>query len=276
MMSLLMMAAVFICSVVHVFLSNSADWMWLIPHADASTSALVLMAVALGAFFQSISGFGIAVVITSPLCWLMGLQKGRVLVAFITAVVEVTLLIPIRREVSASWREHVPLVAASLCTAPIGLWLIDHLSPANGSRALGVVLVVFTLYRLTGYTAPVLSGRHWTWIFGGMSGVTAGAFNINGPPLVIYAQLRNWDKNQIRINLLSTFAPLSFAIIALHMYNGAVDVQVICVGVCALPGMLFGQYCGTATFHRINQAMFDHFMNVMMITMGVAMCLNQE
>ena len=88
---------------------------------------LTALAVFAGIFTQSITGFGLALVMMPILVSLLGIKTAAPLVAMIAAIAETSLLIQYRKSlnIKAVWR----LSIASIVTIPVGVFAV---SPALG------------------------------------------------------------------------------------------------------------------------------------------------
>lgn len=78
--------------------------------------------------------------------------------------------------------------------------------------ALGLLIIFYALYAVSGKNAISLKtdSKLWLFICGFVSGVLGGAYGVNGPPLVVYGNMRNWSAKHFRATLQAYFLPASF------------------------------------------------------------------
>lgn len=79
------------------------------------------------------------------------------------------------------------LLAPTFLGIPLGIALLTSAHQNFVKGILVVILVVFSVYSLTGTTPPELhrDSRGWLLGCGFLAGVLGGAYGMNGPPLVI-------------------------------------------------------------------------------------------
>ena len=100
-----------------------------------------------------------------------------------------------RRDVR--WLETLCLGLATLPGVPVGAAFLNHAGPRLLLLAAGASLVLFLLWQfLSGrlHVAEKTVGRWWSAPFGFLSGIMMSAVGMGGPPLVLYAYLRHWSK----------------------------------------------------------------------------------
>jgi uncharacterized protein len=107
---------------------------------------------------------------------------------------------------SAAW-----LLAATLPGLPVGLLLLAAGHQMWLKAALGVLLIAFSLFSLTGRMPVHLDSdaRGWLLVCGFCAGVLGGAYGMNGPALVIYGAMRRWTPQHFRATLQAYFLPAS-------------------------------------------------------------------
>jgi uncharacterized protein len=122
---------------------------------------------------------------------IVGMQTATPLVALVASTIAFTILLRSWRQVDmgAAWR----LIVSTIVGIPIGLFFLKSAPERIAEIVLGVVLVGFGLYNLFTLQLPTLKSERWSYLFGFLAGVLGGAYNTNGPPVVIYGVLQKWD-----------------------------------------------------------------------------------
>lgn len=168
-----------------------------------ATILLVSVILFITTFTRATLGFGDALIAMPLLTLTVGIQTATPLVAFVAITVALALLIRNRQHIdlAATWR----LILASLVGIPIGLLLLKGISDAVVTAILGVLLVAFGLYKLTMPQFPPLQQRIFAYLFGFVAGILGGAYNTNGPPIVVYGTLHQWSPERFRATLQGYF-----------------------------------------------------------------------
>ncbi|HAI69016.1 MAG TPA: sulfite exporter TauE/SafE family protein, partial [Gammaproteobacteria bacterium] len=80
---------------------------------------------------------------------------------------------------------------------PIGLLMLKGLFENVMTLILALVIILFSFYQLTKTQLFRLVNDKWASIFGITAGILGGAYNIEGPVIVIYSALRQWQPIQL-------------------------------------------------------------------------------
>ncbi|HCF28420.1 MAG TPA: sulfite exporter TauE/SafE family protein, partial [Cyanobacteria bacterium UBA11049] len=113
----------------------------------------------------------------------IGLQTATPLVALIGTAISSSILATQWRQVDI--KAALPLIVSTLIGIPVGLVLLKF-APEQVARAmLGVILVGYGAYGLLGLQLPAITTDQFASLFGFIAGVLGGAYNTNGPPIVV-------------------------------------------------------------------------------------------
>jgi uncharacterized membrane protein YfcA len=230
------------------------------------TLLLTIAVLFVAAFVRSALGFGDALVAMPLLALLVGLQVATPVVAFAASTIGITILLGHWRsvDVSSTWR----LVAASLVGIPFGLVLLELAPEAYVKAALGALLILYGLYSLIAPRLPVVQGNWAAYVFGFVAGVLGGAYNTNGPPVVVYGALRRWPPEHFRATLQGCFLLTGLMILAGHGVAGLWTREVLRLYLYSLPAILLAIYLGAKLNRRIARETFSRAVYVFLIVMG--------
>jgi uncharacterized membrane protein YfcA len=164
----------------------------------------VVIVLAVSAFVQSVSGFGLALVAMAGLPALMEVRGAIALVAVANLFVAIMTLIANRS--GFSWQRAWPLVCGSMVGIPLGYFYMHHMDGEVVIRILGAVLIGLALLELSFSKKRHLVLPRWAaFPCAFVGGTIGGAFNTGGPPIVAYVYSQEWEKTQIVAVLQSTF-----------------------------------------------------------------------
>jgi uncharacterized membrane protein YfcA len=237
-----------------------------------SSSTVVLPVVAifvLAGLIQSAVGFGSALVAMPLLALVIDLQTATPVVGLVVLAISGLMLLRNWRNVNVrdGWR----LVASAVLGIPFGLMLLRGGSEAIIKGVLGAVLVAFGLYRLISPRVREPNGAGWLWVSGFISGVLGGAYNTNGPPIVIYGSARRWSPDRFRATLQMVFLATGVFIAAGQGLAGFWTSTVFRLVLYALPAVAVGTLAGGRLGRAIRQEMFNRIVYVLLIVMGIMM-----
>ncbi len=216
-------------------------------------------------------GFGTALLAMPLLSMLLGLQVATPLVALVMLTTIAVLAWSTRQAMDL--RAARQLLLASALGIPIGLLLVRSAPEVALKGILGVVLIGFGSYNLARPRLPRLRGNAWVAAFGLAAGILGGAYNTNGPPVVLYGALRHWPPDRLRATLQGYFLPTAVLICAGHAASGLWTWQVLQLYGLALPVLLLAIPLGIRLGRRIPADRFGGLLYAALIVLGVGLLL---
>ena len=229
--------------------------------------APVVAVLFLSALSRGLIGFGNALVAMPLLALFCPIQIASPLVGAANLTGILVILIGNWRSVNlkAAWR----LILACLVGIPIGILFLKQADERIVRIVLGAILIGYGLYNLIAPRLPYLRSEALSWPFGLASGILGGAFNSNGPPIVIYGSLRRWPPESFRATLQSVFLPTNLMVIASHALAGLWTRNVLTLYAYSLPPMLLATLIGIRFGKRIPKEQFHKIVNGFLVAMGV-------
>ncbi|MEW6335130.1 MAG: sulfite exporter TauE/SafE family protein [Thermodesulfobacteriota bacterium] len=232
-----------------------------------TTAIAVVLVVFVSSLVRAVFGFGNSLVAMPLLAMTpLGMKTVSPLVALIATMLAVMILAREWRIIDfrSTWR----LIAATLPGIPLGLLLLKGPYEEAGKIILALVIIGFSLYSLIRPRFSALPQEWAAYPFGFIAGILGGAYNSNGPPVVIYGTLRRWTPARFRANLQGYLFPTSVIIIAGHGLGGFWTPSVGWYLLISLPAILLAVWLGTRLNHRIPQGHFDRYVHILLILIG--------
>ncbi len=232
----------------------------------ASLIVPVLFILFISTFTRSALGFGDALIAMPLLALVLGMQIATPLVAFGASTIALTILLGEWRsvDIKAAWR----LILSSLVGIPIGLFLLKTAPEPVIKGGLGVLLIAFGLLNLINPKLPTFRNEKLAYVFGLVAGVLGGAYNTNGPPVVVYGTLRRWSPDSFRSTLQAYFLPTGGTILISHGLAGLWTPDVLRLYVYALPFIMLAIYLGGRVNKVISSGQFNHIIYASLVVMG--------
>jgi uncharacterized membrane protein YfcA len=233
----------------------------------------LFLVIFLAAFTQSLTGFGSALVAMAVLPEMLGIQVAAPLVALVCGTLEVLLLAryhPALR-LKAVWR----LAVAAVIGIPLGILAVGWLDEKIVMRALGLVLSGYGLYGLFNFRLPELRHPAWAYLAGFLAGLLGGAYNTNGPPVILYGNCRRWQPDEFKANLQGFFILSSVLVIASHAFSHHLVSVVWRHFWITLPGVVLGVLSGISLDKRLNPTTFRRLVLALLVIMGIRLVLTR-
>ena len=218
---------------------------------------------------RSAFGFGNALIAMPLLILLFDLRTATPLVGLIGLI---TALVMLSRE----WRELeikdvLYLLLASLAGIPIGLYLLVSVPEVIVRRILGLILIGFGAFNLAGVKLPKIESGLLAIPFGVLSGILGGAYNANGPPIVIYGLMRGWNQEKFRATLQGYFLMTGLVVAASHGAAGLWTRQVLTYFLISIPVVVLGILIGGKVAAKIPAQKFNQVLYGFLILLGILM-----
>jgi len=224
-------------------------------------SVLILFA---GALLQGLAGFGGAL-FSMPLFLLFADPKWAAPVVVLCYTINrIPALFVLRKNLM--WDHSLLLIAAAAPGALLGTYFLKSLEPGIIMKTLGTLLVLYSAYRISAPEFKLHFSRIWAIPTGFLSGVLGGAFGTDGPPVVVYATLKPWAKEQVIGMLQSFFLFANFVVIGSYGCYGLLNESVLTVSAISAPFAVAGILLGLKINRRIRQR---HFEIVVSCTIGI-------
>ena len=231
-----------------------------------TTFILVLTVIFVSALIRATFGFGNALMAMPLLVLLIGVKGASPLVALSGLVISSLMLSLNWRDLQ--WKETLLLLAASLPGIPLGMALLTSVPESLVRGILGLVLIGFGLFNLMGVQLPELSSRWLSIPFGFLAGILGGAYNTNGPPIIIYAFLRGWTKDQFRASLQGFFLISGLLISVGHGLSGLWTREIFIQFLGSIPLVAAAIFLGGKIASRFSQEIFNKVVYYFLILMG--------
>ncbi len=237
-----------------------ADW----------TPYLALMVITFAATFtQSCTGFGSAL-ITMPLMPMFIDFKTAVPLTVLQALtVSVALMVQMRHEFRI--KQIAFLTIGGLAGTVMGLMILKYLNTSALETGLGILLVLFAGFSLLFRIRQFHFSPVWGLLPGFLTGAIASACSAGGPPTLIYAAIKDWDKEELKSTLVGFFFINGVVVAAGHAITGMTNPTVLSLyAICLLP-VLLGTYLGIMMYGKIPTAIYRKILLVFLLVMGVLM-----
>ncbi|MGF1538256.1 MAG: sulfite exporter TauE/SafE family protein [Elainellaceae cyanobacterium] len=220
---------------------------------------------------QSIVGFGSALISAPFLIGLLGIDVAIPLLS-VLGITQQIILWMLYRE-GFNWQAMVRLTMASLVMVPVGILLVDYLPKHIVLTGLGLILIGYATYELAQLQLPKLASPRWGYLFGGAAGVLSGAYNIAGPPVILYANCRRWEPDEFKSNLQGYFLINAVILVVSRALQGQLTPNVWLLGLVALPAIAAGSLIGARLSRWIEPQQFRKAVLVLLIVLGIRLML---
>lgn len=233
---------------------------------DAQTIGVLAILFA-AASVRTTFGFGDSLVAMPLLAVMLGVKTAAPLVALGASTLALVMLLQHWRDVRVwcAWR----LVAAGAVGTPVGVLFLKGAYEPAVACVLGSVIVAFSIFSLFAPRRGEIKRQRWAFGFGLLAGVLGGAYNTNGPPLVVYGTLKRWSPDEFRATLQGYFFPAGIFIVTCHGVGGLWSREVFRLYLLSLPVLAAALVAGRILHRVVPKGRFDRCIHVLLVALGL-------
>jgi uncharacterized protein len=239
---------------------------------DSGLIIIILSIVFISTLTRSTFGFGDALIAMPLLALFIDFKIATPLIALIAFFIAISILIKNWKKVEfkSAWR----LIIASLVGIPIGLWYLDDINENVIKLVLGIIVLLFAIYSILKPKLHQLNGEKYSWLFGFIAGILGGAYNTNGPPIVIYSSLKKWNPQNFRATLQGYFFITGIMVITGHGIAGNFTDAVLSYFAYCIPIVIFAVILGARINKKIPVERFHKYIYIILFILGIMLILN--
>ena len=233
--------------------------------------ALCALSVLSAYFIRGIVGWGSGLIAISLLALLLPLALVVPAIALTDYLASATQGVGNRREIL--WRGLVPLLPFMLAGVLLALWLFTHLDPGMLTKGLGVFVIGYALYTLSGLHPGRIERPERAAPLGGLGALVGTLFGTGGPFYVAYLQLWGPNKAQFRATAATIFLVEGTTRLTGYLASGFFSREALLLFAGALPLMALGLYGGHRVHTSIGEEGFKRLIGLLLVASGLALLL---
>jgi len=233
------------------------------------TIIFVLIISFIASLVRSTLGFGESLVAVPLFLLFLPVDIAVPLSVMLSIVIALIVVIQDHKKIhfnSAKW-----LIFYAILGIPLGIAVLIYGSELLVKAGLGILIILYSLYALFAKNNKTLKKDSMLWLFvcGFLSGIFGGAYGLNGPPLVVYGNMRQWSAKHFRATLQAYFLPVSLIVAIGYYVKGLITTEVheyFLVSLStAIPAIFLGRYLN----HQLKDDSFFKYVYWGLVIIGV-------
>ncbi len=228
---------------------------------------IIGLIIFVASFTQGLTGFGFALVSIPLLSLIIDIKIAIPLGAMCGLVVNVYLTFRLRKHLNFSEIKY--LIFGAVVGIPIGSYFLKSANPDLLQQFLGIIVLAFVFLSSFNLIKHYQLNDKWGYIFGLFSGLLGGAFNTNGPPILIYLSLKNMDKNKHKATISGFFLVTSIIIVFDHAITGISNSNIFLMFLKLIPFILTGLLLGDMLFLKISTKVYQKMIMIGLFFIGL-------
>jgi len=232
--------------------------------------ALFFVATLLGAIVAGVAGFAFGLIASAIWLHIIPPSQSAPLIAAFAILIQGATLWKLRHAVQIS--RLVPFVVGGAIGVPLGAAALNWTSPNQMQAFIGAALIVFSLYSLARPTLPAINGGAIAdSLIGVLSGAFSGSTGLAGTPVIVWASLRRWSKDDQR----AVFQPVVVAVFVMTLIwfggTGIVTPETLYLFWIGLPAVAIGTWLGLKLYGKLDEATFRVVVLVLLLISGITL-----
>jgi uncharacterized protein len=231
---------------------------------------LAAAAALTGAFVQSTTGFGFALVLSPALFAVMDPVEAVLTLLVLGLVLSLLVLFERGRPEHVDWRSLVPVLLAAVPGLAVGAVALTQLSKSALQVAVGVAVVAVAIWQMRRRHRGAEPHEVPSSLAGFTSGALTTSINVSGPPIVLWLEARGTSPEEFRASLAATFVALDLVggvVVLAGEGTGSIDAGRLGP---LLALVIAGYAVGAWAFRRLNRERFYTLVLALVACTGVA------
>jgi uncharacterized membrane protein YfcA len=231
----------------------------------------------LAAVVQGTVGFGSGLTAVPMLLYVIEIKSITPLVALLGFLINLTLFIYLRKHLK--FQLLAPLIAGAVLGIPVGIWFLNNAPEKLIRIILAIVMLGYVGYAMLNPQGPHSNSdarlnNKWGYPVGFGSGCLTGAFSTGGPPIILWAMVQNWQKQEFRGSMPAFYLCSGFFALLGYGWSGLITVNVIKLFLCSIPMLMLGLWVGDRLSNKLDRDKFKLVVQVCLIILAIMLVIS--
>ncbi len=232
---------------------------------------LVVLILLIASATQGLSGFAFQLISVPLLAMVIGIKEAIVLAALFGFTVNIYLIIVLKKHLK--FFRLKKLIWGALFGVPLGAYFLAKANTILLEHLLGLIIFLFVFFSLIKIIKPININDAWGYLFGFISGLLGGAFNTNGPPVVIYFYLKGINKEDLKASIAGYFLFTLSLIIISHFVANVTPAKTYLLYLEFFPVVIIGAFIGQKLFGKIPTETYNKIILVLLGFISISLLL---
>jgi len=233
------------------------------------TTFFILTISFIASLVRSTLGFGESLIAVPLFLFFLPIEVAVPLSVMLSVVIALVIVVQDHTKIhfnSAKW-----LILYAILGLPLGIVILLYADETVVKVGLGMLLIAYSVYSLYFKRNKTLhrDNKLLLFIYGFLSGVFGGAYGLNGPPLVVYGNLRQWEPKYFRATLQAYFLPVSLISVVGYYAKGLVITEVNNYFLMSLTTTIPAVFLGRYFNHRLKDGTFFRYVFLGLIVISI-------
>ena len=226
---------------------------------------IFLLIVLIASILQTSTGFGFSILATPFLLLLFAPFEAIQINLFLSLCISLALIVKIRKDVDYDILKR--LVIGSVFGLPVGIMIFLYLNLNHLKLGVGVMILLLTVLLIL--QMRIKQNQRKDLVVGGLSGMFTTSIGMPGPPLLLYFSGTDTKKEQLRATTLAFYLWIYLVSFIMQLSIVGTSKTVWTSILWGLPLVCIGLYLGQRLFYKMNQAVFQIIVYIILLFTGI-------
>lgn len=239
-------------------------------HLNMEIISIIAVVFSFAAFMHGLCGFGFSLISVGIFSLMFGPKQAVPLTVVASTTNCVYLMITLRKKIM--FKKAMELVLLGLLFVPIGVLYLSHFNKSLILKTMGLVILIVAIISLFKLNhAKLFASKPFKWVASSLAGMLGGAFNMSGPPLVLYAYNCGWPIRNAMANLQLIFTILAPIEIIMFIITGLLTVNNALAGAFCIPLVVLFSFLGSYLSKQMRLGHLQIAVDLLLILLAVSM-----
>lgn len=177
-----------------------------------------------------------------------------------------------------SWPPMKPLLLGTVIGLFLGTFLLYQMPENFLKRMLALFIILIIIYNFVSTRQKIeiinIKSPWFGRICGFVSGSFLGAYNLGGPPAVMYFRAITNNPLEAKSFMASFFSILFLILVFVYGATGMFTLESLRTTILYLPPVVLGSAAGFWAFHRVSSAIYNIVVDVALLLISVILWAN--
>ncbi|AUC16854.1 permease [Tenacibaculum sp. SZ-18] len=232
---------------------------------------VLVLAIFLGFFIQTVVGFAGALVALPMLLIVMNLQDA---IAYLALFYLYSSSILVVKE----WKNIDKLVLLKLTVATIigvalGIWILQYGKPLVLKKMLGLFILLYVIFNM--FVVKKTSGKknRFSFVFGLAGGFFSGLFSTGGPLYVMVVKNTVVDMRTFRATMIGVLGLITITRVPILYAQNILTYNHFYNSLYIIPSFLLATFLGKSLYNKLNEIVLKNMVLGLLLISGLVMLI---
>ena len=229
---------------------------------------IIIVAVSLGFFVQTVVGFAAALVAIPILLQVMNLQESVALMSVFFFLFSIVLIYKNWKLIDKNTIKE--MVVGIIIGLILGTLILKFGSPLILKKGLGVFVLLYVGYSLLKKKRIAIIQK-FGGVLGFLGGIFSGLFGTGGPILVVYI-LNKLEKSVVmRATIIGALGVTNFLRVPLLIFSGIMTTKTMVLSLYIFPFFLLALFFGHKVYKKVNENVFKNVVMLLLVFSAISL-----